>query len=231
MENYEVQEEISLFELFDLIRRNLVLILVSVVVGLVLSLGISGVSAWRNPITYTYTSNATVSLVGEEVSSEQVKVSTSIITHPEVLKSSLSVLKITEGSFVVRVEKVDDSDIFVVKVTGPTADLTRKVTNEILNQSKLLIDSTVLNINMNVLELGDLDSTPAKVGTSVNWILNAFIGMILGGMLSVFYVFGVYFVSPNMIDNQSLERLLDSKVIGSFVETKQSGKRKLFEVR
>lgn len=232
MKTHENQDEVSVLELYGLIRRNLVFIVWSVVLSVFIALFISGGSYIfaRSADEYSLTTN--FSLTGDDIKEQTVTIILNSFSHSSVLKPIEKKLNINLSEYNVVSKRTDNIGIMQLVVEGPDASKLNNFSIEIFNQVKPLIETAIPNVELRMLDI----SSPIVISQSnqaiFNLMFSTFLGILIGGMLSVFYVFVVYFMSPNIIEDYELESLFETRILGKFLSNpKKQTLRKFFEVR
>ena len=232
MQTYENQGEISIFELIDIFRRNLIFIIWCVLVSLLIALFLSGVSFFLNREVDTFNLTTNISLSGNDLSEQKVSIITNTFSHSNIVSPSKAKLDITSSDYSVIAKRSDDVGILQLVVEGPDASKLTDLSNEVFNLVKPLVETAFPSVELRKLEISTPVLIPQSTQPNVNWVGNSVLGIMLGGMLSVFYIFVMYFMSPYIVQDNDLESLFNTKILGRFVgKPKKQTLRKFFEVR
>jgi len=232
MQTYKNQEEINIFEIIDLLRRNLIFIIWSLVISLFIALLLSGISFFLNRDVATYSLTTNISLSDSELSDQIVTMINNSLSHPNTLLQAENKLEIDNSNYSVIAKRGDDVGILQLIVEGPDSAQLTGLSNEILSYGKPLIETVFPMVELRKLGISTLVLVPQSTQPIVNWVLNSVLGIMLGGMISVFYIFVIYYMSPNIVKDNELESLFNSKILGRFVgKPKKQTLRKFFEVR
>lgn len=232
MQNNENKDELSIFELIDLFRRNLKLIIWSVIISLFITLLLTGISLLFNKNVANYSLTTQMSLTGEEITEQTVTVVVNSFSHSSIVTPALTKLGIYSSDYRIVAKRSHSVGILQLIVEGPNASLLTPLSNEVFNTVKPLVETAIIDLELRKLEISIPEPALQSTQARVNWILNSVLGILLGGMVSVFYIFAVYFMSPNIVEDNELETIFRTKILGRFINDSQKPTvRKFFEVR
>lgn len=230
--NTNVNEEISLQELLQMLWRNRYILTTFVVLGLILSLLLSGVQALRNPGEYQYQAKVTLELLNEEGATNQPETLLRVIESSKLLEAAKTKLKITGGDYLIRTEISTKPNQFDVIAEGPDKDLIVELVNEVTAQGRAAVTGALTMQSNAIAEAGRLFGTPVKISKSINVLMNLILGAILGGMLGVFVVFVVLYLGGKVHSEDEVESILGVKVLGSLpLQVEEAKYAKFTEVR
>jgi capsular polysaccharide biosynthesis protein len=232
MQSYENKDEIGIFELIDLIRRNLKFIFLSVFIGLFIASIFSGASIIMNKSTAMYSLTTHLSLTGDEITEQTVTVIVNSFSHSSVISPAKSKLGLNDASYKVIAKRSHSVGILQLIVEGPDETKLTPLSNEVFNNIKPLVESAIPDLELRKLEISTPKPAIQTIKASSNLALNSVLGVLIGGILSVFYVIVVYFMSPYIVKDNELETLFNTKILGRFISNSQKSIiRKLLEVR
>lgn len=232
MQNYQNEEEISILELIDVLRRNLKLIILVVILGIFSSLLITSISFVRNREVNSYSVETQIILGGSLNNEQGIALIVNTLSHVSSLNSALTTLKIENNNYIVTSNYDANSGLISYKVEGSNSETITQISTEIFKLVKPIIEGAFPSIEIRELQTSEPVLVPKINENNVNWLMNIILGIILSGMIAVFYVFAVYFMSPFIVTDNDFESLFESKVLGKFTgKTRKSKLRKLFEVR
>ncbi|MBS3972451.1 MAG: hypothetical protein KGZ84_05525 [Erysipelotrichia bacterium] len=232
MQNQQYEEEISLLELLDVLRRNLKLITMLIILGLLSSIILSGISFYRNREVNSYSVETQIILSGSLNNEQGITLIVNTLSHVSSLNSALTTLKIENSNYKLTSQYDSDSGLLAYKVEGSNSETITQISTEIFKLVKPIIEGAFPSVEIREFQTSEPVLVPKINENNVNWLMNIILGIILSGMFAVFYVFAVYFMSPYIITDNDFESLFDSKVLGKFTgKTPKSKLRKLLEVR
>lgn len=232
MKPYENQEVISIIELFDLLRRNLVLITVSIILGLLLSLGYSTYRYMNQETTYVYSLTTLISVNSPVITPESLTLINFSLSHPEVLNHAIRRFNLSVDDFSVTSRNSEEEGILLFVIEGTSKEPLTPLTRDIFNRVKPIVETTLFNVELQKLEINNPVITSQTTSNRASWVLNSILGMMFGFVTSIFYVMGIYFLSPNIVSDHELETVFKTKILGKFIgKPRDSILRKMFEVR
>lgn len=228
----ENQEVISIIELFDLLRRNLLIIFAGIIVGFIISIGIS-TYRYQHQVTITrYSLTTLISVDSLSLSEKSLVMVNYTLSHPEVLNASTHKLNSPGADYLVASRNSDEEGIIIFEISGTHKESLAQISREIFNRVKPIIELTLFEVELRRLEINNPVITSQITFNQANWLLNAILGVVIGGVFSVFYVMGVYFLSPKIVSDYELETIFNSKILGKFAnKSRKSILRKFYEVR
>jgi capsular polysaccharide biosynthesis protein len=232
MKPNEYQEVISITELFNLLKRNLLIIFTGVIVGFILSIGVS-TYRYQTQITITrYSLSTLISVDSLSLSQESLAMVNYTLSHPEVLTASIRKLNSPSADYLVASRNSDEEGIIIFEISGTHKESLAQISREIFNRVKPIVELTLFEVELRRLEINNPVITSQITFNRANWILNAILGVVIGGVFSVFYVLGMYFMSPYIVSDFELESVFNSKILGKFAsKSRKSILRKFYEVR
>lgn len=232
MSSHENHEVISIIELFDLLRRNLVLITVSIVLGLLLSLGYSSYRYVNQETEYLYSLTTLISVNTPVLTPESLAMINFSLSHPDVLNQATRRLDLSDLDYSVTSQNSEEEGIIIFVIEGNDKTPLTQLSRDIFNRVKPIVETSLFEVELRKLEINNPVIISKTTSNQASWVLNSIFGIILGFIVSIFYVMGVYFLSPHMISDYELETVFDSKILGKFVrKPRKSFIRKVFEVR
>ena len=214
-------EEIDLSEIFNIIKRNIMVILVS---GLVL--GVFAFSYTKFLVKKQYVSSGTLivnnkksessSVTNDEITSAKNLASVySIVIKSEpilnTVKTNLNLDMTTEAlSRLITVSSVDATQVMKVSVKTTDPNLSEKIASEVLNVSPEIILDTVEAGSVKLI-------SPAKVNkgaVSPNVLQNTMIAVILGFMLSIGGILVINLLDKTFKNEEDIEKYLGLPLLG-----------------
>ena len=214
-------EEIDLSEIFVIIKRNIIVILLA---GLVL--GVLAFSYTKLAVKKQYVSSGTLivnnrksessSVTNDEITSAKNLASVySIVIKSEpilnAVKTNLNLDMSTEAlSRLITVSSVDATQVMKISVKTTDPQLSEKIANEVLNVSPEIILDTVEAGSVKLI-------SPAKVNmnaVSPNVLQNTMIAVILGFMLSVGGILVVNLLDKTFKNEEDIEKYLGLPLLG-----------------
>lgn len=218
-------EEIDLSEIFVIIKRNILIILVS---GLVL--GILAFSYTKFAVKKQYVSSGTLivnnrksesnSVTNDEITSAKnlASVYSIVIKSEPILNQVLTNLKLdtTENintdqlSKLITVSSVDATQVMKVSVKTKDPKLSEQIANEVLKVSPEIIEETVEAGSVKVISQAKVNEN----AVSPNVIQNTLIAIILGFMLSVGAVLVINLLDKTFKDEEDIEKYLGLPLLG-----------------
>lgn len=232
MQSYENHDEVGIFELTDLIRRNFKLIIWSVITGLLIAIIFSTFSLFLNKNVAKYNLTTNMSLTGDDITEQTVTIIVNSFTHSSILTPVVTKLGLSPTDYQVLAKRGDSVGILQLIVEGTETSSLTRLSNEVFNMVKPLVETAIPNMELRKLEISTPKPLLQSTRANVNWIRNSVLGFLLGGMLSVLYVLVVYFMSPNIIKDGELETLFNTRILGKFANKSQKPTiRKFLEVK
>lgn len=214
-------DEISLTEIFVIMKRNL-----SVILAVSLIFGILSFAYTKLFVSKEYVSSGTMIVntkrdEGSYITSDEIRsaqtlanVFTIIIKSDPVMNDVINNLSldmnINDLAKLVTVTSVDQTQVMKVSVKTGDPRLSQKITNEILKVSPKIIVDTAEAGSVKQISPANLNENPV----SPNAKLNAMIATILGLMISVGAVFLIDFLDKTFKSEEDIEKYLGIPVIG-----------------
>lgn len=207
-------EEFDLREIKEVIKKNKCFIFTSIVVGILLGFIASGAQRLSNPVIYTYQAKTTLELTNGSEMKNQPQLLLYIIESKDVLVSSMAKLKITSGTYVVDTAVSTKPNQFDVIVEGPNKDVSIKLADEVVAQSREIASEAVIMSRNSVVEKATVFGNPIQNSKKINLLLNIMIGTILGTVGGFFLIFSGHYMGGKVHTTSELEKALGTKVIG-----------------
>lgn len=213
----ETNDEISIMELVNLLRRNVWLI-----VGLTLLGGVIAFSVSSFILSPTYEASSTVFIrprVNDgQISTGELAANARLAnTYAEIARSNAVLRNVSVSGFSVNeiresisITAVRDTEImrFSSTTTSPTASaaIANQVVNAFINEVYDIIEIE----NLYVIDQAEVN--PQRVGPNV--LLNSLIGLVLGGMISIGVIFIMTMLDRTISGRDQVEALLEVPVLG-----------------
>jgi len=213
----ETNDEISIMELVNLLRRNVWLI-----VGLTLLGGVIAFSVSSFILSPTYEASSTVFIrprVNDgQISTGELAANARLAnTYAEIARSNAVLRNVSVSGFSVNeiresiaITAVRDTEImrFSSTTTSPTASaaIANQVVNAFINEVYEIIEIE----NLYIIDQAEVN--PQRVGPNV--LLNSLIGLVLGGMISIGIIFILTMLDRTISGRDQVEALLEVPVLG-----------------
>lgn len=227
---YEEQfDEIDLREIFQIIRKYLVFIIIIPIIFAALGAAVSIFFIDR-----IYESSTTLIVIQdkdatEEISKTDVDLSKSLIyTYAEMAKSNtvlentakaLNIDKLNKKD--INVSPVKDTQILKVAVQSTDPDLAKDIADTLVSQFTSEIQRITKTNNVSVVDYARLPENPIKP----NVLMNTAIAGVLGAMLIIFAVFLKEYLDNTVKTEKDIENLLGISIIGAVPNFNQGGKQ------
>lgn len=224
-----MEEEISLVELFDILKKK---------IGLIISLGLIGLilaAVFTFFIATPQYSSTTQLLVNKSSDDPQgvqlsdintnvqmINTYRDIIKGPvileEVLKDTNLDLTVSELSDKLAIETQDDSQVFSLNVTGDNPYEAAEIANKTASIFKDKVGDIMKIDNVTVISKAESDDTPI----SPNNALNLIIGLLVGVMAGVGLAFLAEFMDKTVNDERFITETLGWSNLGMVSEMSES---------
>lgn len=225
-------EEISLQEIIFMIWKNKLVIATFVLIGLILSLILSGVQALNNPVTNQYQSKVTLELVNGQDLSNQPQTVLHVASSNQILATAKGKLQINSDDYQIKTQEATKPNQFDIIATGPDQEQVVKLAEQVVNETRAVIGGAVPLATNAVVEKSRLFGDPIQMNKQINFGMNSAIGIVLGLMLGVFYVFIMRYMSGKLHTEEELETALNVKVLSNvYINNKPNGLKKYVQVR
>lgn len=213
----ETNDEISIMELVNLLRRNVWLI-----VGLTLLGGVIAFSVSSFILSPTYEASSTVFIrprVNDgQISTGELAANARLAnTYAEIARSNAVLRNVSVSGFSVNeiresiaITAVRDTEImrFSSTTTSPTASAA--IANQVVNAFISEVYEIIEIENLYVIDQAEVN--PQRVGPNV--LLNSLIGLVLGGMISIGIIFIMTMLDRTISGRDQVEALLEVPVLG-----------------
>lgn len=206
-----MEEEISLVEIFQILKKRLGLILTATGAGLLLAALYTFMIA--TPV-YESTSQLLVSRPTEENTIQQSQINANIqlintyediITNPVILDPVIEDLgldtTVDELREQITVSTEENSQVFSVDVTHEDPYLASEIANTTASEFQNNLDSIMNVDNVTVIS----QAVPSTNPVSPNNLLNLIIGLLLGGMIGIGIAFLIEFLDNTVKDESFIE--------------------------
>lgn len=207
-------EEIELLEIIEIIRKNIYFIITFIVAGILMGLILSGVQIVTDPVEYRYKAMVTLELVNKSEMQNQPQTILHVMESNSILETSMTKLKINNGSYTVETAASTKPNQFDVIVEGPNQNLTAQLADEVVTQGRAIVSPAISMSRNSMVEKARVVGNPVPVSKNINIVLNAIIGAILGIMIGVMLIFIVRYMGGKVHTTADLERALGAKVMG-----------------
>lgn len=220
-----MEEEISLVELFEVLRKRLSMIISLSLIGLILAatftffIATPSYSATTQLLVNQTTKNTEgIQLSDVTTNVQMINTYRDIIKGPVILEEVVQTLKLdttaSELSNQIAVVTQDNSQVFSLSVTGENP----YTASDIANTTASIFKEEVGNI-MNVENVTIIsESVPNTNPVSPNNLLNMVIGLLLGTMLGVGSAFLLEFMDKSVKDERFITETLGWSTLGNVSE-------------
>ncbi|MEI7667548.1 MAG: Wzz/FepE/Etk N-terminal domain-containing protein [Erysipelotrichaceae bacterium] len=213
--------EISLLEIYHLLKDHIILILVSTFLFtaaagaysyfLIKPTYSSSATVFIQPKVYNDTVNYTELMTNERLVNTytQIAKSNAVI---DLVYPTFRVDELTKEGIVGALKVASIKDTEIIKFTAVTTDpeVSARLVNKVVSVFITKISSIMELNNLSVID--QAISNPSKVGPSN--ALNALIGALIGFMLAIGFVFLRFFLSNTLKSREEIENYLDIPVLG-----------------
>jgi len=219
-----MEEEISLVELFQILKKHIGLIIGAVLGGFVLS---AIFTLFIATPTYESSSQLLVSRPTEENTIQQSQINANIqlintyediITNPVILDPVIEELGLDTTVDQLReqisVSTAEESQVFSVDVTGEDPYLASEIANTTAGVFQNNLDSIMNVDNVSIIS----QAVPEMDPVSPNTVLNLVIGILLGGMIGIGAAFLIEFLDTTVKDESFIEQELGWTSLGRVSE-------------
>lgn len=220
-----MEEEISLVELFEVLRKRLSMIISLSLIGLILAatftffIATPSYSATTQLLVNQTTKNTEgIQLSDVTTNVQMINTYRDIIKGPVILEEVVETLKldttVTDLSNQIEVVTQDNSQVFSLSVSGENP----YTVSDIANTTASIFQDEVGNI-MNVENVTIIsESVPNTTPVSPNNMLNMVIGLLLGTMLGVGAAFLLEFMDKSVKDERFITETLGWSTLGNVSE-------------
>ncbi|MFL2100983.1 YveK family protein [Desemzia sp. FAM 23989] len=220
-----MEEEISLVELFEVLKKRLSMIISLSLIGLILAsaftffIATPKYSATTQLLVNQTTGNTEgIQLNDINTNVQMINTYRDIIKGPVILEDVIKSLEldstVSQLSEQIEVVTQDNSQVFSLSVTGENP----YVASDIANSTASIFKDEVGNI-MNVENVTIIsESVPNTTPVSPNNLLNMIIGLLLGAMLGVGSAFLLEFMDKTVKDERFITDTLGWSTLGNVSE-------------
>lgn len=213
--NIHEYEEISLQEIIGMLWKNRYFIATFLAAGLLLGLIFSGIKVIQNPVEYRYQAKATVELINGAEMQNQPQTMLHVMKSRSILEDAMGKLKISNGDYEVTTDASSKPNQFDIMVEGPDREHVVSLVNEIVAQGRAIAAPAMTLSSNAIIENGHISGSPVEISKGVNIVLNVMISLVLAGMLSVFLIFAIRYMSGKIYSKDEVEQILGTKVMTS----------------
>ena len=208
MQNYmnEQEQEISLMDLFMMIKKYFIFLVIFTLLGG----GLAAIYAF-GIAPKTYQSDVQILVTGQHQAIKDYLMSDVVIEESiKSLNLDLDIETVKEG---LTINFVTSSRIMDISLKLDYRNYSRMLLNAMMNESLEIIDTMPMYASYaNIMSFPSLASFEERV--SPNYVLVIFIGMILAGMVSLGYVFMREMMFPRYSSKEALEKSLECDCLG-----------------
>ena len=220
-----MEETISLKEIFEVIKKRLLMI-----IGLIIAAALLAAIISYFIITPTYESSSQFIVNQSEESSadvynvndirtnvEMINTYNVIIKSPAILDDVVKELNLPFGaktlSDKLQVSSEQDSQVVTVTVADPDPDMATKIANTTVGIFQTEIPE-IMNVD-NVNILSEAETLPDQSPVAPKPLLNIAIAIVLGGMIGVGLAFLLEYLDNTVKTEEDIEKKLGLPVLGS----------------
>ncbi len=219
---YSTEEEIDLREIFHIIRKNLILIIIIPII-----FGVSSYFINTYAIDKKYESSTTLlvnssKLSNETITQSDVTLSKSLIyTYAEIAKSetilnkTLEKLEISKDQICdLKIMPLKDTQIMQIIAQAKSPELAADIANTIAN----LFSEEVKRIaKVDSVEIVDI-AIPISDSVYPSVLLNTVVSAVIGGMLILIIIYLRHFTDNTIKTELDIEKYVDSNVLGTVIK-------------
>ena len=213
--NEAMETEIDLLEIFEMIRKRWIMILMITVVA---TIAATGYTIWSYFPTYTTSTTILVNrqdvTSGISSSSDYYMREDLLLTFQGIINSQNLRNRVAEelgseslGSISV---SADDSSIIRIRVTHPDAEMAANVANTTAQVFREMIKEMMYDMDSSVLDPAVINMFPQGMKLK----MNVAIGAVLGMMVGVGLCFVIEFLDRTLKNPKQLGTLLEIPVVG-----------------
>jgi len=219
-----MEEEISLVELFQMLKKHIGLIIGTTLAGFAI---LAIYTLFIATPTYESSSQLLVSRPTEENTIQQSQINANIqlintyediITNPVILDPVIEELGLDTTVDQLReqisVSTAEESQVFSVDVTGEDPYLASEIANTTAGVFQNNLDSIMNVDNVSIIS----QAVPEMDPVSPNTVLNLVIGILLGGMIGIGAAFLIEFLDTTVKDESFIEQELGWTSLGRVSE-------------
>lgn len=224
MENNHIESTISINDLFSILWKNIILI---VIITLIFTVGANLITKFFINDKYESRTLINVFKMEEEdkSSSDIFRYGTELAKRYYIIADSKTVIKkvkeeleaeeninldIDEIKNSIKVQSVNETNFLNIIVTYHDAEIAKEIAHYVTKISKEEYEKVFENATVKIIDKAE---EGIKVGPNIT--LNTIIGFILGLMLSVGFVLLREFLDRTIRDEKDIERYLSLPVLGS----------------
>lgn len=224
-DSYYDEEEISLSEVYDIIRRNIVLIVVVTLSAALVGLLISAISSSRRTPQTFYQAVTKVKVVVEDEVVDKEKREQVIQVVVDLLKGDTVIRRaadkvgmngeletIRQG---IQISRVENTDILEIIVNSDEQENAEKLADEILIQGISLINDVLPVEEINTIQETIVSEHVINMAPNVNFKRNIGVGGGFGFIGIVFLIFLKHAVNNKISSEEDVRRYLGLKVLVS----------------
>lgn len=220
-----MEEEISLSELFGVLKKRMVMIISLTLIALILAAVFTFFiatpkysSTTQLLVNRTTNTNEGVQLNDISTNVQMINTYKDIIKGPVILndvsESITDNLSAKELSEKIEISTQDDSQVFSLTVTDEDPFMAAEIANQVANTFQKEIGNIMKVENVTVIS----EAVPAKDQISPNNPLNLMIGLLVGLILSIGIAFLLEFMDTTVRDEQFIIHKLGWASLGSVSE-------------
>ncbi|HEY8361529.1 MAG TPA: hypothetical protein VIK77_01440 [Tissierellaceae bacterium] len=222
-DSYYDEEEISLSEVYDIIRRNIVLIVVVTLSAALVGLLISAISSSRRTPQIFYQAVTKVKVVVEDEVVDKEKREQVIQVVVDLLKGDTVIRRAADKVGIngelgairqdIQISRIDD--VLEIIVNGDNREKVEKMVDEILVQGILLINDTLPVQKFDTIQDTRVSKYIVNVAPVVDFKLNTVVGGGLGFIGIIFLIFLKHAIDKRIASEEDIRKCLGLKVLVS----------------
>ncbi len=218
--NYNTyEEEISLLEIINIVRKNLYLIAAVTLLFTFLAFSVSIIINLVGTQEPSYKAVTKLEVIAAEEMNRQQQAVIDLMRSETVIEQAMNSIKMNGEASEVRnlvdVKMSERPNVIEVSVINQEQSKARELADEIRVQGLSFVNNSMNLAETNLVEKAVLSSQPIYEETPVNVSLNTVIGGVLGLMIAAFIVFIAYFLNNKIRTAEDVERYLGHRVLVS----------------
>lgn len=218
--NKELSEDISMYDLLNTLSIYKVFIFRVSLVFLILSLFFSFAFSYFRPPLNQYEAFSTIEMESEDFLEEDSK-SNNMNAFIHILRSQSTIDEVNKNfdlsyGFSLKnivVKEMKDQGLFKISIMYPSKSKVILITNFLVDYVLDISNSTLMSAKFYVKNESTLTDHETIINKKVNFVLNAFIGSLLGILISVFIILIMENTSRKIRNIQDLQKSFSLEVL------------------
>ena len=190
--HHNENNEISAFDLLILIIKNSKIILFFVFICVLISLFTTSMGVLINP-EYSVYSVDTIVAIEKPTINDRTRLNISyIFSHPTVLSRAQRRIRLESNDYSLTSRISDDERTIIYTLQGPDLEQLYALSNQVMRISKPILEDSMNELIIEVVEVSDPQISKFGVVSTIDWMFRGMAGMVVGLMMSIFYIVLVY---------------------------------------